>query len=235
MKKGKEKIALVTGANKGIGKEIVRQLAAKGISVYLTARDESRAINTYEELTNEYSNVLFHQLDVTDQKSVDKCRDYIKKEHGRLDILINNAGITDKGTTGLGADIEEIERIVQTNTYGPLRMCRAFVPMMIKNKYGRVVNISSRLGRLSTMEGRLPGYKISKAALNAVTRIIAEETAGKNVLVNAMCPGWTKTDIGGPKASRTVEEAADTAVWLATMRDGGATGCFFYDRKKRAW
>lgn len=235
MKTKDKKIALVTGSNRGIGKEIVKQLADMGHDVYLTARDEMKTIMIFEELKNKYPNILFQQLDVTNARSVEKCRKSVEKECGRLDILINNAGIMDKEGSALETDMKTIEEVIKTNTIGAMRMCQAFVPLMKKHNYGRIVNMSSKLGRLSTMETGNPGYRVSKAGLNAITRIIAEEVKDNNILVNAMCPGWTKTEMGGNKAPRSVKKAAETAIWLATMRDGGGSGNFYHDKKKIAW
>lgn len=230
------KTSLITGANRGIGFETARQLAAKGIKVILTARHEAGGKEAAEKLRAEGGDVVFTRLDVTDVESIEKAREFVEKETGRLDILINNAGIFKcVGKTGLTADVEIARETMETNLYGPLLMCREFIPMMIRNKYGRVVNVSSGMGQLSEMGGGWPSYRISKTALNAVTRIFAEEAKGYNVLVNSVCPGWTRTELGGKDATRTPEEAADTIVWLATLPDGGPTGAFFRDRKEIDW
>jgi len=230
-----DKIAVVTGANRGIGLEICRQLAKKGIKVILTARNEEKGKEAVEKLQKEGLDIVFHQLDVTDEKSVQQAANYVKENFGKLNILINNAGIgTDYDNRGLNANIEKIKEILETNTFGPLRVCKAFTPIMLESNYGRIVNISSEMGALNNMGSGSAGYRISKVALNAVTRILASELEDTNILVNSMAPGWVRTDMGGPGATRSVEEGADTAVWLATT-DNLPTGKFFRDREEIKW
>lgn len=227
-----KKIALVTGANKGIGFEACRQLAKNGFSVILSARDKKRGEDAAVELQEERLDVIFHQLDVTTQKSVDAIFSFIKKEFGRLDVLVNNAGISiDREKT----DTDLIQKTFDTNTLGPYRMCAAFLPLMIKNKYGRIVNISSGLGQLSGMGSGWVGYRISKASLNALTRIFSSETSSYDIKVNSMCPGWVKTDMGGQSAPRTPAMATETIIWLATLPASGPTGKFFRDKKEIDW
>lgn len=231
-----QKLAIVTGANRGIGFETTKQLSALGVRVILTARDSEKGEHAREILLQKNENVLFHQLDVTKQESVDRLLDYVQKEFGKLDILINNAGVfMDQGEGGLDADIDKVIETFIVNTIGPLRLCRAFIPLMIKNNFGRVVNVSSGMGQLTNMTGKWPGYRMSKAALNAVTRVFADEVQGKNITVNSVCPGWTKTDLGGPDAPRTPEEAADTILWLATLDANEPNGGFFQNREHIAW
>lgn len=230
-----DRIAVVTGANRGIGLEICRQLAQKGVKVILTARNEEKGGNAKEKLQNEGLDVVFCQMDVTSEESVQQAADYIRGNFGKLDILVNNAGIgVDRDNPGLHVNIDRIKEILETNTFGPLRVSRAFTPIMIENNHGRIVNISSGLGALGNMGGGSTGYRISKAALNAVTRILASELEDTNILVNSMAPGWVRTDMGGPTATRSVEEGADTAVWLATA-DDLPTGKFFQDREEIKW
>lgn len=238
--------ALVTGANRGIGFEVARELAKQGIETILGCRDLAKGEAAVKKLAAEKLGVHLLELDVTNQRTIDAAYDWIVKKFGRLDILINNAGILIDKTKEdedfadtFSADAETIRASLETNTLGPFRMCQKFVPLMMKNGYGRVVNLSSRMGQLSEMNGGWPGYRISKTALNAVTRIFSEEAVGTNVLVNSVCPGWVKTDMGGPDAERTTEEAADTILWLATQKNGplkgGITGGFFRDRKPIEW
>ncbi len=230
-----DKIAVVTGANKGIGFEICRQLAQKEVKVILTARNEERGNKAKEKLQNEGLNVVFYQMDVTSEESVQQAADYVMENFGKLDILVNNAGIgVDHDNPGLQANIDRIKEILDTNTFGPLRVCKAFTPIMIKSNHGRIINVSSGLGALSNMGSGASGYRISKAALNAVTRIIASELEDTHIVVNSMAPGWTRTDMGGPKARRSVEEGADTVVWLA-VTDNLPTGRFFQDREEIKW
>lgn len=231
----KDRIAVVTGANRGIGFEICRQLAQEGVRVILTARNEERGRKAAEKLREEGLDVTFHRLDVTDEQSIQRAANYIKAEFGRLNILVNNAGISGEfNDRGLDANIDNIRKVVETNTFGPLRVCKALIPIMLQSNYGRIVNVSSGMGSLSQMRSGSTGYRISKAALNAVTRILASELEGTNILVNSMSPGWVRTDMGGPNAERSVEEGADTAIWLA-IADNLPTGRFFHDRKETEW
>jgi NAD(P)-dependent dehydrogenase (short-subunit alcohol dehydrogenase family) len=230
------KVAVVTGGNKGIGLEICRQLGRLGFDVILSARDEEKGRKAREDLRGEGVNVCFHPLDVDDPSSIRRFREFVEKEFGRMAILVNNAGVNiDADKTGEEVDLETVSRTVRTNVYGPLLMCQAFLPLMRRHNYGRVVNISSMMGSLTEMAGGYPAYRMSKAALNAITRVLAYETMGTNIRVNSMCPGWVRTDMGGPGAERSVEEGADTAIWLATLPAGGPTGGFFRDRKKIPW
>ena len=231
-----QRVAVVTGANRGIGFEICRQLARRGIRTILTSRDEAKGQAARQELAEEGLDVGYHQLDVTDPESVQRLAAYIKQEYGRLDILVNNAGIAiDKGTGVLHTDLDTLRRTMETNLYGPLRLCQALVPLMRRRKYGRIVNMSSSMGQLSTMGSEAPSYRMSKTALNALTCILAAYLQGTGILVNNMCPGWVRTDMGGRSASRSVEEGADTAVWLATLPGDGPTGGFFRDRTPIPW
>jgi NAD(P)-dependent dehydrogenase (short-subunit alcohol dehydrogenase family) len=231
------KIAVVTGANRGIGFEICRQLAAKGISVVLTSRDEAKGRMAVAQLRSQGLEIEFYQLDVTDTSGIQRLGGFLDRKYGAADILINNAGIMadPKGTRMLGVQLQIIRTTMETNVYGPLTLCRELIPLMRKKNYGRIVNISSGLGQLSEMGGGMPAYRMSKTALNALTRTLAAELKGTNILVNSMCPGWVKTDMGGPNAVKSLAEGADTAVWLATLPDGGASGGFYRDRKAISW
>jgi NAD(P)-dependent dehydrogenase (short-subunit alcohol dehydrogenase family) len=232
-----EHIAVVTGGNKGLGFEISRQLAGKGINVVLTARDQARGLRAVKSLQAQRLNVIYHPLDVTDEASVRALRDYMTDTHGRCDILVNNAGISLRGSgrSVLTTAREDFEVTLDTNFYGPLRLCQALVPLMQKRRYGRVVNLSSGMGQLEDMENGWAAYRVSKTALNALTRMVASATEGQGVLVNSMCPGWVRTDMGGPSASRSVHKGAETAVWLATLPDDGPSGGFFRDQEAIPW
>lgn len=230
-----DKIAVVTGANKGIGLEICRQLAQKGVKVILTARNEEMGKKAKEKLQNVGLDVLFYQMDVISEESVQQAADYVMTNFAKLDILVNNAGIgVDHDNTISHVNIDRIKEILETNTFGPLRVCRAFIPIILKSNHGRIVNISSGMGALSNMGSGSTGYRISKVALNAVTRMLASELKDTNIFVNSMAPGWVRTDMGGPAATRSVEEGADTAVWLA-IADNVPTGRFFQDREEIKW
>ena len=239
----RQQVAVVTGANRGIGFEICRQLAKKGVIVVLTSRDEQKGLEACQKLEKEESTVRCCQLDVTHAASINRLWSFMQKEFGRCDILVNNAGVLldKKGPNDTGypslfnAHTETIRTTMETNVYGPLLLCQAFVPMMKRNNFGRIVNMSSGLGQLTDMNGGYPAYRISKTAINALTRMLNDELQGFNILVNSLCPGWVKTDMGGPGASRSVEEGAETAVWLATLNDDGPRGKFFRDRKEIPW
>jgi NAD(P)-dependent dehydrogenase (short-subunit alcohol dehydrogenase family) len=232
-----KKIAVVTGANRGIGFEICRQLGRTGCRVILTARDPQKGAAAAETLRNEKLAAEFHVLDVADERSLAAFAAWLKDAHGRCDVLMNNAGIAPdpKGSRLADVRAETVRAAFATNTLAPLLLIQALLPLMRKAGSARIVNVSSGMGQLADMSTGSVAYRISKAALNAVTRIAAAETRGTDILVNSVCPGWVKTDMGGPHASRSVEQGADTAVWLATLPAGGPTGGFFRDRKPIPW
>jgi NAD(P)-dependent dehydrogenase (short-subunit alcohol dehydrogenase family) len=237
MAKTEERVAVVTGANKGIGLEVARQLARRGLRVVLTSRDKARGEKAAKGLQKQDLEVEYCRLDVTRQASATALARYLEREYGRLDVLVNNAGILlGKYETSVLDEKESLFReVLETNFYGALRVSRALVPLMQKRGYGRVVNLSSGLGQLDDMGDGVSAYRVSKTALNALTRMLAAATAADNILVNSMCPGWVRTDMGGPTASRSVEKGAETAVWLATLSDKGPTGGFFRDKKRIPW
>ena len=232
-----KRLAVITGANKGIGFEICRQLAHKGLRVVLTSRDARKGLKAQRILVQENLDVLFYELDVTEPTSVRALAKYVEKEHGAVDALVNNAGIMmDSSSTSILNESEHVfHATLETNFFGALRMCQALVPLMRKRGYGRVVNLSSGLGQLDDMGDGNAAYRTSKTALNALTRMVASATQQHDILVNSMCPGWVRTDMGGPNASRSVEKGAETAVWLATLPAGGPTGGFFRDKKAIPW
>lgn len=234
-----KKVAVVTGGNRGLGFEASRQLAKQGYQVVLTSRDQVKGNAAAQTLQDEGLNVQFYPLDVTSDQSSRKLAEFIRQQFGKLDVLVNNAGIyidvigdSNKIVT---AKIETLQKTFETNVYGVLRVTQALIGLMKEQNYGRIVNVSSGMGQLTDMEGGSPGYRISKTALNALTRIFASELRGTNILVNSVCPGWVKTDMGGSEAPRTPEQGVDTIVWLATLPDGGATGGFFRDRQPIDW
>lgn len=233
------KVALVSGASRGIGFETCRQLGRRGLRIVLTARNPQAGQRAAEKLASEGIEAHFGQLDVTDPDSIDACAREVGVSFGRLDVLVNNAGImldsSKRGASIFEAQAQILRQSFDTNTLGPLFLAKALVPLMRKNGYGRVVNVSSTMGQLAGMGGAYPGYRISKTALNAVTVILARELEGTNILVNSVCPGWVRTNIGGPKAPRSPDEGADTIVWLATLPDGGPSGKFFQDRREIDW
>ena len=233
-----KRVAVVTGGNRGIGFEICRQLAKQGgIHVVLAARNEAKGASAAKTLRDEGLDVETHALDVTSEASIRSLAGWVTSGHQRCDILVNNAGVMlDRhGSRVLDLKVETWRETLDTNLIGPLLLIQTLAPVMKKNGYGRIVNLSSGLGQLSDMGAGTPAYRVSKTALNALTRTLAAELAGSGILVNSMCPGWVKTDMGGSSAPRTVEQGADTAVWLATLPDDGPTGGFFRDRKAIPW
>ncbi len=231
-----DKIAVVTGANRGIGFEICKQLAQKKIKVILTARDEAKGKAAVQKLVKEGLDAVFYQLNVSDATSVKNLADRIQKELGRLDILINNAGIfIDPGKLAQNVELDIVRKTLEINLLGPLSLCQTFIPLMKKHNYGRIVNLSSGMGAFYEMGGGNASYRISKTALNSMTVILASELSGTNILVNTMNPGWVRTEMGGKNATRSVEQGADTAIWLATLPDNGPSGKFFLDRKEIPW
>jgi NAD(P)-dependent dehydrogenase (short-subunit alcohol dehydrogenase family) len=236
-----QQVALVTGSNRGIGFEIAKQLALKKIQVVLTSRNPTNGEAALRKLTRDgVKKVVFMQLDVSNQVSVENLSNEVEKTFGRLDILVNNAAILidREDVAASNADLEIVKTTLETNLIGAWRMCKAFIPLMKKNGYGRIVNVSSGAGQfeyMATSGGYWPAYSVSKASLNALTVMLASELRGTNILVNAVCPGWVRTDMGGSNAPRSIEEGAVTPVWLATLPDGGPTGQNYYDKKQISW
>jgi NAD(P)-dependent dehydrogenase (short-subunit alcohol dehydrogenase family) len=231
-----QRVALVSGANRGLGLEISRQLARRGLHVLMGSRDEARGAAAAEKLAAEGLAVEARQLDVKDAESVRRLADGIRERPGRLDVLVNNAGVGgNRGEEGTTVDSAAVKQTLETNLFGAWRLCQVCIPLMRERGFGRIVNVSSGAGRLTGMNGRLPAYRVSKTALNAVTRILADELAGSGILVNAADVGWVRTDMGGPNARSPVEEGADTPVWLATLPDDGPTGGFFRERRETSW
>ena len=219
-------MALVSGASRGIGAEIARQLASDhGFVVFAGARDPDDV--------EEAEGIIPIELDVTDQGDVEAVQEQIGSDPGHLDALINNAGVYGDPIGVVDYDLDRAHEVFEVNTFGPWRLCQAFVPLLQRSSQPRIVNVSSGAGQLSDMNGGRAAYRLSKAALNALTRTLASDERG--IKVNSMCPGWVRTDMGGSSATRSVEEGADTAVWLATLPDDGPTGGFFRNRKPIPW
>jgi NAD(P)-dependent dehydrogenase (short-subunit alcohol dehydrogenase family) len=229
-------VAVVTGANRGIGFEVVRQLSQRGVHVLLTARDVTKGQEATASIAAQGLSVSFHPLDVTSDESVQVLREHIVRTYARLDILVNNAGVAlDKWVHALDVDMNAFTRTFEVNVTGAMRVSKGLIPLMREHGYGRVVNVSSVLASLDKMAAYAVAYRASKTALNAITRVLAAELKHDGVLVNSMCPGWVKTELGGQHARRTPEEAAETAVWLATLPEGGPTGGFFQENKQLPW
>jgi NAD(P)-dependent dehydrogenase (short-subunit alcohol dehydrogenase family) len=230
------RVALVTGANRGIGLEVCRQLAERDFVVLLTARDAGKANSAAKRLAKG-SAVEPLALDVASVSSIKKAAAKVARRYGCLEVLVNNAGINyDTWETVENADISgTVTETITTNLIGPWLVCQAFVPLLQKSRAGRIVNVSSESGSLANMGAGPPAYQVTKAALNALTRTLAGELRGSRILVNAVCPGWVATDMGGAGAPRSVGEGAAGIVWAATLPDKGPTGGFFRDGKPLPW
>lgn len=226
-------VALVTGANRGIGMEVARQLAGRGHQVAICARNAADAEAAALAIGAGTAGFV---LDITDPVSVDAAVAAVVADFGRLDVVVNNAGgHYDDGATISRVTDEDLRDALEINTFGALRVTRAAIPHLRASGHGRVVNVSSRSGTFSATWGDAPAYAVSKAALNMVTLLLAKELEGDGILVNACCPGWVRTRMGGDDAERSVEEGADTPVWLATLPDDGPTGGLFGERQQIAW
>lgn len=230
------RVALVTGANRGLGLETSRQLLEKGVVVVLAGRDVGALDAAVRQLGVDEQGAMTVQMDVADTTSILRARREVIARFGRVDILVNNAAIlVAEDGDALEISGDDYKRSFETNVFGVIEVCRAFVPDMAEAGYGRVVNVSSGAGQLAAMTTYAPAYSMSKAALNAFTRLLAHTYDGKGVLANAVDPGWVRTDMGGPSAPRSPQQGADSIVWLATLRDDGPTGGFFRDRRQIAW
>ncbi|HEU4951389.1 MAG TPA: SDR family NAD(P)-dependent oxidoreductase [Holophagaceae bacterium] len=222
-------LAIVTGANRGIGREIARQLAAKGFEVLLGARDAEEGQRAAEDL-----GATWLPLDVAEDESVREAADWVRAERGPLQVLVNNAGVLlDEDRGVLDFDEATVLATLQVNLLGAWRVAAAFAPLLAKG--GRLIQISSGGGQLSSMGTWAPAYCISKAALNGLTIQLAETLKARGVAVNSVCPGWVRTRMGGSGAPRSVADGADTAVWLATEAPLSLTGRFLRDRKEIPW
>jgi NAD(P)-dependent dehydrogenase (short-subunit alcohol dehydrogenase family) len=232
-----KRIAIVTGGNRGIGREIARQLMKEDVFVVIGCRDRAKCERTVAELGREGANIAGFALDVNDTKSVRRFVEHVEKQHGSPAILVNNAGVYPEPSDATVVDTPTSvwRETFETNLFGAVRMCREVVPHMKKLRFGRIVNMSSGLGQLHRMGEGSPAYRVSKAALNALTRTLAAEVAPSGILVNSMSPGWVKTEMGGEDAPRSVEEGAETAVWLCLLPSNGPTAQFFRDRKPIPW
>jgi NAD(P)-dependent dehydrogenase (short-subunit alcohol dehydrogenase family) len=242
--KPNESIALVTGANKGIGKEIARQLAAQGVTVFMGARDRIRGQKAEAEIRAQGLSVQFVGLDVTDQQTISDASLAVEEQYGRLDILVNNAAIASDWGPPSELQVEDLVRTYETNVFGVFRVTKTMLPLLRKSKWGRIVNLSSALGSMSLtadpqgpFRGRsmLLAYCSSKTALNMLTLQFANELQSSGIKVNAATPGYVATDMNQHQGTRTVEEGAVTPVRLALLPDDGPTGGFFGDEGAVPW
>jgi NAD(P)-dependent dehydrogenase (short-subunit alcohol dehydrogenase family) len=231
-----QRVAVVTGANRGLGLETCRQLLALGLRVALTGRDQNAVERALEGLHASPDAALAVRMDVTEPASIKAAHRAIGKRLGPVDVVVNNAAVLlFESADVLETPLDAFRTTFETNCFGVIEVCREFVPAMAKRGYGRVVNVSSGAGQLSRMSTYAPAYSISKSALNAFTRILAASYRASGVLANVVDPGWVRTDMGGSSAPRSVQEGADTTVWLATLDDKGPTGGFFRDRRPIDW
>lgn len=230
-----DKIVLITGADRGIGLEIGKQLLAKNFMVVFTMRNMAIGRPIVNGIRKEYKKAWFHQLDVSEEQSIADVVSYIEETCEWLDVLINNAAILhDKNHASVQVSLPDMRETMETNLYGPMMVTRAMIPSLKKSDDPRVINISSTMGQLSTMGAGYAAYRISKTALNALTVIQSKELARDGIKVNSMCTGWVKTEMGGSNAPRSIPEGAETAVWLAT--EGNiSSGRFFKDKKEIPW
>ena len=227
-----KKIALVTGGNRGIGHGIVHGLAERGFYVFMGCRDTSAA---KKALNGKSKNIEPINLDVVDEHSIIKAKAFIEVKYGRLDVLVNNAGITGKNKSSFkDADIHEIKRIMEVNYYGPMRMNSVFLNLLKESPGARIINMSSAMGALNDLSGAYAGYRLSKAGLNTQSILLANDLEAEGIKVFTMHPGWVRTDMGGPIATTSVEEAADVAIWLATD-DKVESGKFYHNRQVIPW
>ena len=229
-----ERVAIVTGANRGIGLEVTRQLADLGYTVVLGSRDLGKGEAAAKKL-QVGDRVMARRLDVTEQSTIDRLRDEIATTFGSVRVLVNNAAIHyDTWENAADADLRTVQEALDTNLFGAWRMCQAFIPLLRKSKHGRIVNVSSEAGSLASMGAGAPAYAVSKVALNALTRMLAAELRRDRILINSVCPGWVATDMGGP-GGRPVREGAASIVWAVELPDGGPTGGFFRDGHPVPW
>lgn len=241
------KTVLITGANRGLGFATAKLFAEKGYKVILTSRDKEKGEAAVKEIHNK--NIFFQELDITKEKSIEKAVESITKKHKTVDILLNNAGIyLDEGEDMKdmpysieNIPLEIIKITLETNLYGPIMLTQKILPLMKKQRWGRIVNITSGMGQMNDKvehrynNGGFPSYRLSKVALNMFTKNLSFEVKEYNILVNAVCPGWCRTDMGGPEAPRSAEQGAEGIFWVATLPDNGPTGRLFRDKKEVEW
>jgi NAD(P)-dependent dehydrogenase (short-subunit alcohol dehydrogenase family) len=220
-------VALVTGANRGIGAEIAERLVDLGATVYAGVRSMRHEVPDTQRKA---------VLDVTQEGDVEEVVDGIFGEVGRLDVLVNNAGVGEFGDSLVGEPTDRIDRTLAVNLRGPMLLCKHAVPLLLQNEGGRVINVSSGMGALAELQrGGSPSYRISKTGLNGLTAYLHGEWGDQGLLANSVCPGWVRTDMGGEEANRSVERGAETPVWLARFKPGSPAGKFWRDKEIIGW
>jgi len=236
-----KKVAIITGASRGLGYATSEALARMGYKVIMAMRNPDKAQEKINKLKMKDFDIVPMKLDTADEKSIDGFVNQFKREIGNLDVLVNNAGIFIDDEDGGDKDVfktkaSTIQKTFTTNTLGPFLLIQKLLPMMIGNGYGRIVNISSGMGQLSEMNQGYAAYRISKTAINTVTKVFSQEVEGQgDILINSVCPGWVQTDMGGKSATRTIEQGIKGIVWAATLPKGGPNGSFFRDGEKLNW
>jgi NAD(P)-dependent dehydrogenase (short-subunit alcohol dehydrogenase family) len=229
--------ALISGGARGIGRGVALGLAGQGYRVVITARDGAVAEQAARELSDGVAGSVHGlPMEITDRSSVESVIEAISSDSGGLDVLVNNAGVMGHyGVPAADVDLDDAREVIEINLIGAWALTQAALPLLRESRHARIVNVSSGMGQLSDMGRGAASYRASKVALNSLTRVLANEERENGILVNTMCPGWVRTDLGGPQAHRSVEEGADTAIWLATLPDDGPTGRFFRDREPIPW
>lgn len=226
-----QRIILITGANRGIGYAVTKGLLQKGITVIATSRTPEKGQQAVEELSA-FGEVVYQQLDVNDRESIHRAAEVVRERYGRLDSLINNAAINyDTWHNVENADLDEVRQTLATNTLAPWQMTQIFLPLLRQSSAARIVNVSSGAGDWNSQDGTTPGYSLSKLALNGLTVQFARQLQKDRILVNAVCPGWVRTDMGGSNATRSPEQGAETIIWAALLPDGSPSGKFFRDKQ----
>ena len=227
-----KKIVVVTGANRGIGLAVSRQMADLGFHVIMTGRSSEKIQASLQEITAPGRSLAAYQLDVTSEPSIRHLQEVLKENYGRVDVLIHNAGIIGSSTSISNASMQEIREVMETNFFGPLLLTQKLLPLLSKSEDPRIINISSGMGAMDDLNGSYAAYRLSKAGLNNQTIMFSNALKSEKVKVYAMCPGWVKTDMGGTSAPLTPDEGADTAVWLSTALPPPPTGKFFRKRRE---
>ncbi|HEX7675520.1 MAG TPA: SDR family NAD(P)-dependent oxidoreductase [Bdellovibrio sp.] len=235
-----KKLAIVTGASRGLGYATSEALAQKGYKVIMGMRNPEKAQKQINTLKMKDLDVVAMKLDVSQEKSINEFAEAFRREYGYVDVLVNNAGIFIDDEDGGNSSVfktksSTIQKTFTTNTLGPFLLTQKIFPMMQAEGHGRIVNVSSGMGQLSDMNRGYAAYRMSKTALNVVTRVFAEEAKGEDVLVNSICPGWVKTDMGGQGADRSIDQGIKGILWAATLPKGGPTGGFFRDGERIEW